>query len=117
MTGPGYFIHQDPDRLFVEAWSAWHLPFMNLTPAQSKYRDELRTAIRPDGNRTLHATYTSSQDARWAPDLENVLFYNLGTSVFREVARMSSASRGRMLQHLILEQPSTSLPAITCDTQ
>lgn len=91
-ANPGYLIHREQDCLSVEAWSAWHLPFMKLTPAQSGYRAELRSAIlglKACG--ALHATYTSHgvlapQEVKWAPDLENVLFYNLGTSVFREAA-------------------------------
>jgi len=86
MVSPGYLICRDQDCRFVEAWSTWHLPFMNLAPEQSRYRDELRRAVVGlSTNGALEAIYTS-RETKWAPDLENVLFYNVGTSIFRGVA-------------------------------
>jgi hypothetical protein len=87
-AGPsGYWIRSDPCRLFVEAWSSWALPFMNRTAVQSQYRDDLRQALSgltPGGG--LTATHTSQYGPR-APDVENLLFYNVGTSVFRPLAK------------------------------
>src|SRR5258708_6969560 len=87
-TAPaGYLIHSDPCQLSVETWSTWALPFMNRTPAQSQYRNELREALmrlRADG--MLHATHTSQHIPR-GPDVENLLFYNVGASAFRHLAK------------------------------
>lgn len=80
-----YLIHSDP--LSVEAWTAWALPYDRHTPAQLQYRHELRTALmrlRPDS--VLHATHTSRPAPR-APDVENLLFYNLRSAVFRRLAK------------------------------
>jgi hypothetical protein len=86
MTTLGYLIRSDPGKSFVETWSEWPLPFMNRTPAQSRYRDDLRNAITHlKAGSVLHATHTSRSSSR-GPDLENLLFYNIGVSVFRGFA-------------------------------
>jgi hypothetical protein len=87
-TAPaGYLIHSDPCQLSVETWSAWALPFMNRTPAQSQYRNELREALlRLRADDVLHATHTSQHNPR-GPDVENLLFYNVGASTFRHLAK------------------------------
>jgi hypothetical protein len=71
----------------VETWSTWALPFMNRTPAQEQYRKTLREALmslRPDG--VLHATHSSLHVHRGS-DVENLLFYNVGASAFRTLAK------------------------------
>jgi hypothetical protein len=74
------------DRQSVEAWAAWHLPYDKLTPAQCRYRASLRNAIKglakADG---LRATYSSDEVTRNL-DTENILFYNVGASPFRNTA-------------------------------
>ncbi len=86
-TAPlGYFIRPDPDQLFVEAWCAWALPFMNRTAIQSRYRNELREALQHlTVGAALRATHTSEHLPN-GPDVENLLFYNVGTAAFRQLA-------------------------------
>jgi hypothetical protein len=73
--------------LFVEAWSLWALPFMNRSAAQSQYRDDLRQSLRQlTPGDVLAATHTSPHGPR-APDVENLLFYNVGSSVFGPLAK------------------------------
>ena len=72
-----FYVQSDPHRLFVEGWTAWHLPFMRLTPSQKRYRECLRTSIK--GLATtggVRATYTSDKITRNL-DTENVLFDGL----------------------------------------
>jgi hypothetical protein len=79
-AGPSdYWIQSDPCHLFVEAWSSWAMPFMNRTTVQSQYRNDLREALMrltPSG--VLTATHTSQHGPR-EPDVENLLFYIVGT--------------------------------------
>lgn len=83
----GYLIQSDPSQLSVESWSTWTLPFMNRTSAQSQYRDKLREALMClKGNGVLQATYTTQQATR-GPDVENLLFYNVGASTFRHLVK------------------------------
>ena len=87
MSTGGYLIRRDPAGSFVEAWSAWHLPFEPRLTPQLEYRARLRDAIaRLGASEALTATYISPN---WVQglDVENVLFYNVGTSVFRNVAK------------------------------
>jgi hypothetical protein len=75
------------DRNFVEAWSAWYLPWMNKTAAQLRYRDELRTAIENlEANGHLAAKWTFAGNRPNRTDVENVLVYNVGRQIFRKVA-------------------------------
>jgi hypothetical protein len=77
---------------------------MNLTATQFQFRDELRRAIvglRANG--ILEAIYTSPGGRR-APDVENILFYNVGTSVFREVGK-------RVLRFTRKSAPVRDVPA------
>ncbi len=74
--------------LFVEAWTAWHLPFPGNQAFKSKaeyagYRDALRVALTslPQLG-TLYARYTFDGRANHDPDVENVLFYNIGCDAF-----------------------------------
>ena len=48
-----FYIQSDPHGLFVEAWTAWHLPFMNLTASQSRYR----ACVLPSGGSRPLAEY------------------------------------------------------------
>jgi hypothetical protein len=81
-----FYVKSDPHGLLVEAWTAWHLPFMNLTSAQRRYRACLRNAIKHLGVAGgVRATYTSDKVTRNL-DTENVLFYNVGAAPFRNVA-------------------------------
>lgn len=77
---------QDPSRL-VELWSEARLPF-EPSPPLKDMRNALRTAVRRlrarDGG-LLQATY-ESLDASYC-DLENVLFYNVGTGSFSAATR------------------------------
>jgi hypothetical protein len=85
-TTLGYKIQADPQGRWIEAWSAWHLPFMNLSAEQRRYRHEVGTAIKElTSSGVIHATYTSPHTSR-APDTENVLFYNVGPARFSRVA-------------------------------
>lgn len=66
----------------VELWSVRRLPF-EPTGWLKQLRGELQDAIRSLPVQTddvLHATYTSSDDT--FVDVENVLFYNVGTGCF-----------------------------------
>lgn len=71
----------------TELWSALRLPF---EPKGWLYdmREELKRAIKemnPDDNRILSAAYISSnQDVC---DIENILIYNVGSGVFKDVCR------------------------------
>jgi hypothetical protein len=86
-VGDGYLIRSDPNDGFVEAWSAWHLPFEPRLPSQKEFRGHLRDALMRLGTSdALHAVFITSATVAGL-DLENVLFYNVGTSVFRKVAR------------------------------
>lgn len=84
-----FCVQSDQSSSFVEAWTAWHLPFMNLTPTQRSYRACLRNAIEnlaaADG---VRATYASAKVTRNL-DTENVLFYNVGAAPFRDVAKQT----------------------------
>lgn len=83
----GYLIQSDPSQLSVETWSTWTLPFMNRTSAQLQYRDKLREALMClKGTGALQATHTTQQATR-GPDVENLLFYNVGASTFRHLAK------------------------------
>lgn len=83
-----FCIQSDQHRSFVEAWTAWHLPFMKLTPAQQHYRACLRGGIASLAADGMRATYASRIVTRNL-DTENVLFYNVGAAPFREVAKQS----------------------------
>ncbi len=66
----------------VDLWSVRRLPF-EPTGWLKQLRGELQNAIRllpVRANDILHATYTSSEDT--FVDVENVLFYNVGTGCF-----------------------------------
>lgn len=83
----GYLIRPDPAGSFVEAWSAWHLPFEPRQAPQLEYRAQLRDAIaRLRAGEGLTATYICPSVVPGL-DVENVLFYNVGTSVFRNVTK------------------------------
>ena len=72
----------------VELWSARRLPF-EPTGWMKQLRGELQEAIRSlpvRGDDILHATYTSSEDT--FVDVENVLFYNVGTGCFAGVSSL-----------------------------
>jgi hypothetical protein len=85
---PSYFIHLDACRSSVDAWTAWALPFRDRrTLVHSQYCRELQEALaclKADGS--LRATHTSQRESR-APDVENLLFYNVGVSAFRHLAQ------------------------------
>jgi hypothetical protein len=85
---PGYFIQLNTCRSSVDAWTAWALPFRDRrTAVHSQYCRELQEALaclKADGS--LRATHTSLRESR-APDVENLLFYNVGVSAFRHLAR------------------------------
>jgi hypothetical protein len=85
-----YYVQHRPQERCVEAWSAWRLPFDGLKPPQVAYRAELRRALGClKANGALRAIYTSPQPVAGSdPDLENVLFYNVGTSAFRDTAKL-----------------------------
>jgi hypothetical protein len=88
LIGPGYCIRLDAARRFVEAWTAWRLPFeTSQTPAQKGFCFALGPTIRKlrsDGK--LDASYFEPEGSRTKADLENLLFYNVGTSHFHDVA-------------------------------
>jgi hypothetical protein len=70
----------------VDAWSAWALPWGRLSMEQSRFKGKLRQAIGDlDPCSGLRATYTTV--ARRGPDLENLLFYNVGSSPFAKTGR------------------------------
>lgn len=72
----------------VELWSVRRLPF-EPTGWMKQLRGELREAIRSlpiQADAILHATYASSED-RFV-DVENVLFYNVGTGCFARVGSL-----------------------------
>lgn len=82
---PADYVIRATDRV-VEYWSPWSLPYTRTKPIHDKFRTELRTAL---------ATLTASGglDASYAPacietnrDIENTLFYNVGTGSFRYLA-------------------------------
>ena len=84
-----YYLRTDPQASVVEAWTPWHLPFMHLSAEQKRYRESLRgalRALRPAD--AILATYASSKVTRKL-DTENILFYNVGASPFRHLARKS----------------------------
>jgi hypothetical protein len=82
----GYLIRSDPAGTFVEAWSAWHLPFEPRLAPQLEYRARLREAIaRLGASEGLTATYVCPHVVTGL-DVENALFYNVGTPAFRKVA-------------------------------
>jgi hypothetical protein len=91
--GDGFYIAPSNGQL-VEAWTAWHLPYPSsrpLKPNHRAYRDALRKAIptlRTGG--FLGATYTYQDDgSERNRDIENSLFYNVGTGCFRTLATRS----------------------------
>lgn len=72
----------------VELWSVRRLPF-EPTGWMKELRGELQEAIRSlpvQADDILHATYTSSEDT--FVDVENVLFYNVGTGCFAKVGSL-----------------------------
>ena len=81
IVGPGEGLSR------VELWSSRRLPFEPkgwLKQVRSELRDAIRTLpVQP--HEVLQATYTSSEDA--FVDVENVLFYNVGTGCFAEASR------------------------------
>ena len=80
-----YELTIDSNRM-VEAWAHHRLPFEPKGWLKD-FRDELRAAIRglvAGSHEGLHATYTNPTMDR--VDIENVLLYNVGTSVFRNSA-------------------------------
>ncbi|MGC1411207.1 MAG: hypothetical protein WA864_19975 [Acetobacteraceae bacterium] len=80
----GYLIKTSPHQ--VEAWSAWALPFVHLSTEQSCFREMLRDAIGClDPCSGLRATYSTVQPR--GPDLENLLFYNVGSHPFAKVGK------------------------------
>src|SRR5262245_46133260 len=81
-----YYIQSDQLGSWIEAWSVWHLPFMHLSTDQRRYKFDLGKAVEKlTGQGVLRATYTS-RDTRRSPDLENVLFYNVGPARFKNAA-------------------------------
>ncbi len=86
IPGNGYIIQISDDHRSVELWSSERLPF---EPKGRLYqmRNHLRTAIaglREDHSSLLLAEYRSDR-ASDSFDLENVLFYNIGSSYFRKL--------------------------------
>jgi hypothetical protein len=80
-----YYIRSDPHGQWVEGWSSWQPPFINKTSVQSRFRSELRDSIKAlKHTGALQAKYITT-DTR-VPDIENVLFYNVGTGVFKAAA-------------------------------
>jgi hypothetical protein len=79
-----YLLRSDQAARAVELWSETRLPFDNLTPALKKMREELRAALgalaAADGE-VLKGVFASTLED--ACDVENVLFYNVGPSIFR----------------------------------
>jgi hypothetical protein len=88
LIGPGYCIRLDAACCRVEAWTVWRLPFNDCqTPVQKSYCSALGATIRKlrtDGR--LDASYFEPEGSRTKADLENLLFYNVGTSPFHGVA-------------------------------
>ncbi len=86
------FLISPRNRHSVEAWTAWHLPFPGHQTFRSKpiygtYRTELRAALCSLArSENLYARYTFSGQHKHDPDLENVLFYNVGCSIFKAYA-------------------------------
>jgi len=78
----GKYTVRVEDRV-VEAWSTIRLPFQPrdwLRDLRSELQATLRTLVAGPGE-VLHAVYSA---ARGAPcDVENVLFYNVGTAALR----------------------------------
>lgn len=86
----------------VELWSVRRLPF-EPTGWLKQLRGELQNAIRllpVRANDILHATYTSSEDT--FVDVENVLFYNVGTGCFA-----SAASSGLRFERVFASAPKS----------
>lgn len=84
-----YIVQLSRDQSVVEAWSARLLPF----EPKGRYLDlrkDIRDGIRalpenPDG--VLHAICGTPQQPNEKWDVENILFYNVGTSYFAPLAR------------------------------
>ena len=85
VTNSEYYIRPNSD--CVEAWSRWCLPYMERTPAQSQYREGLRKAIKGLAvSGALDVSWSRNARSAPAPDVENVLIYNIGPDVFRDAA-------------------------------
>jgi hypothetical protein len=79
-----FCIQSDPDSGLVEAWTARRLAYQS--PSQATYRDQLGKAIQSLApGEGLRATYISDQVTPNV-DVENLLFYNVGTARFRALA-------------------------------
>lgn len=95
---PPYHIRKG---LQVEAWSTRRLPF-EPKGWQLAFRNDLRTAVASlaaEPEQILHAIYVSMD--RTQIDVENVLFYNVGTRSFTRAARF-----GLRFERLYARPPS-----------
>lgn len=88
ISDAGYFLSHSADGLSVDAWTRWALPFRDrCTPAHVEYRRALSKSLMLLEDRDLlHATHTSQANPK-GTDLENLLFYNVGASAFRRLAK------------------------------
>lgn len=88
-----YLLRAAPDYSSIELWATARLP---LEPRdwRARMRDELRAALRalpPTDDGVLEATYSSEDPGFF--DVENLLFYNVGTGCFGHLARKGLAFR------------------------
>ncbi len=84
-----YIVQPSRDQRVVEVWSTRLLPF-EPTGRYLDLRTDIRNSIRalpdnPDG--VLHAICGTPQQSKENWDVENILFYNVGTSYFAPSAR------------------------------
>ena len=87
-----YFIKSDENNNSVEFWSNIRLPFETTVKLPKvkfhEIRDSLRSAIKglkSKNNTILNAEYSSTQKEFF--DVENVLFYNVGSGVFKHLCK------------------------------
>lgn len=97
------------DHPLVEAWSAERLQYDSPKPSQRALRNELASAVRgiePADALLLDGTYTSpSADF---VDTENVLFYNVNTTVFSRIA-----NNGLRFERMFGLPPLSPAPMVT----
>jgi hypothetical protein len=101
-----YIIIQDD--LKVEAWSLKNIPFEPKN-WQVKMRRDMREALKAlsssiNDKKQLYASYTTKEDNK-SCDIENVLLYNIGSSVFTNICDSALCIERGSFGALISEMP------------
>lgn len=88
-VSPEYVVRSGSETGPVEAWAECSLPF-EPKGWQRCFREKLCQALRPlrpPRGHVLSGSYQTAQETRQPTDVENLVFYNVGSSCFTEATR------------------------------